>query len=123
MESRHAERRRGRRIELAAPVRIRRDAVSVEPGTEHVTGNVSVAGVYFETEDGEAYRVDDLVTASVSIPEAQRRSFPFTRMAGRCRIVRVSELPEAGPAGRKRFGVALAFGTDAVVLTASPPWG
>ena len=122
MESRSIERRRGRRIELAAPVQIRRGG-SAEPGADHVTDNLSVGGVYFETEAGETYQVDDIVTASVSVPEPQRRSFPFTRLAGRCRVVRVSPLPSADPAGRERFGIALEFSNDATVLTASPPWG
>ena len=123
MGSSQIERRRGRRVELQAPLLIRRAAApSAESASEQVTGNVSLAGVYFETEEG-AYRVNDLVTASVSVPETQRRGFPFTRVAGRCRVVRVSELPGTSPTGRKRFGVALEFGNDAVVLTASPPWG
>ena len=123
MESRQIERRRGRRIELQAPLLIRRGTTpATEPAPEYVTENISMVGIYFEADEG-AYRVNDLVNAVVSVPEPQRRSFPFTRLTGRCRVVRVNELPQTGPTGRKRFGVALEFGTDATALTASPPRG
>ena len=116
------ERRRGRRINLEAPLLVRRISEEREPFSEQVTGNVSLAGVYFETEAAGEYAVNDVVMASISVPENQRRAFPFTRLAGRTRVVRVKELPPVGHTA-KRLGVALEFGDDVMALTAIPSRG
>ena len=122
MERSEEDRRRDRRVSLEAPLRIRRLSASAsEPFTEQVIGNISLAGVYFETEQAEAYKINDVVIASVSVPETQRRAFPFTRVAGRSRVVRIRELPQASAAGRGRFGVALEFSNDITALTTIPP--
>ena len=89
------------------------------PSQEEVTQNISLAGVYFETDDSN-YTLNDVVMTSVAIPESQTRHFPFTRLAGRSRVVRVSELPPSGSGGRKRVGIALEFGDDVTALTAIP---
>ena len=81
--------------------------------------NISLAGVYFETHAGDAYAVNDVVMTSVSIPASSTREFPFTRLAGRSRVVRVRELP-ADKSGGKRYGVALQFGEDLTALTTIP---
>jgi hypothetical protein len=99
---------------------IRRLAPGDDDGvSEQTVGNVSLTGVYFETDAAHPYAVNELVIASVSIPEAQRRFFPFTRVAGRSRIVRVDALP-AESDRPKRFGIALEFGNDVTALTAIP---
>ena len=118
------ERRRGRRADVRAPLTIRR-LEAREPGAiqEEVAGNISLAGVYFETERANAYAVNDVVITSVSIPASQTHHFPFTRLAGRSRVVRVSELPAQGSADRKQFGIALEFGEDLTALTAIPRIG
>ena len=124
MQQGHAERRRGRRAEVQGPLFIRRlDQRAAGAVQEEVTGNISLAGAYFETEQGNAYRVNDVVLASVSIPETQTRQFPFTRLAGRSRVVRVSELSPQGSTDRKRYGIALEFGEDLTALTAIPRIG
>ena len=120
-ESTQAERRRGRRANVQAALTIRRHgAAETEPLKERLIENISLAGVYFETEDHEPFRVNDVVLASVSIPESNRREFPFTRLAGRSRVVRVSELPSKTAGGGKRFGVALEFGDNITALTTIP---
>ena len=121
MERSGEDRRRDQRVSLEAPLRIRRlGAPTSEPFTERVIGNISLAGVYFETDEADAYKINDIVVASVSVPESQRRIFPFTRVAGRSRVVRVRELPQQSGGGRTRFGVALEFGNDLTALTATP---
>ena len=118
------ERRRGRRVSLQAPLLIRRiSAREPESFKEETTSNISLAGIYFETEQLDSYAPNDVVMASVSVPEAQRREFPFTRLAGRSRVVRVNALPPQEPEGRARFGVAIEFGQDVTALTAIPPRG
>ena len=120
MDEGQVDRRRGRRISLHAPLTIRRvSGQQAETFKETVIGNVSLAGVYFETGEKDAYAIDDVVMTSVTIPESQRRDFPFTRLAGRSRVVRVRELP-ADKSGGKRYGVALQFGEDLTALTTIP---
>ncbi|MBI4341067.1 MAG: PilZ domain-containing protein [Candidatus Omnitrophica bacterium] len=123
MEPRHVERRRGRRVPLAIPIMIRQ-GTGRQPQTfeEEATRDISLAGVYFETER-ESYAVDDILMTSVVIPDVQTRLFPFSRLAGRSRVVRVDPLPQPSASGRKRFGVALEFGDDFTVLAALPARG
>ncbi len=124
MEQGSVERRRGRRVDLQAPLLIRRIGTR-EPGPfkEETVANISLAGVYFETEQPDSYTANDVMMTSVSIPEAQRREFPFTRLAGRSRVAWIKELPPGAPEGRKRFGVAIEFGNNVTALTAIPPRG
>ncbi len=126
MEQAGIERRRGRRATVQASLSIRRASAtpSATPGQpkEAQARNVSLAGVYFESD--EPYQPNEIVTASVSIPEsAQSREFPFTRVAGRSRVVRVEELPSKAAGAQKQFGVALEFGSDVIALSAIPGRG
>ena len=122
MEQGGIDRRRGRRVMLEAPLFIRKvGAQDLGLFQEQIARNISLAGVYFETLD-EAYTVNEQLVASVSIPETGRREFPFTRLAGGGRIVRITELPpQEDSQGRKRRGIALEFGHDLIALTATPP--
>ena len=124
MQQGSVERRRGRRIDLQAPLLIRRRIGTREPGpfTEQTTDNLGLAGVYFETDDGD-FEVNEVVMTSVSIPESQRRGFPFTRLAGQGRVVRVQALTGASGDGQKKYGVALEFGNDLTALTSIPSRG
>lgn len=124
MERMGVERRRGRRVNLGAPLLVRRvGAPEPETFKELVAHNVSLAGVYFETDEEEGFPMNEIFIASVSIPESHRREFPFTRLAGPSRVVRVTALPQEGSEEKKRFGVALEFGRDITALTATPPRG
>ena len=124
MEEGSVERRRGRRVSLEAPIHIRRlDAQQSGSVKEEVTKNVSLAGVYFETEHEQSYAVNDVITTSVAVPESKRREFPFTRLAGRSRVVRVSQLLSKARTGPKRVGIALEFGDDLTALSATPARG
>jgi hypothetical protein len=112
------ERRRERRAELEASVEIRwQDTAGDGNFRREIARNVSLAGVYFETDQITRYAVNDVVTVSVSISDAQSRAFPFTRLAGRGRVVRVKPL-DASP--HRRVAVAIEFGEDVTVLTGVP---
>lgn len=118
------DRRRGRRVDVQAPCWIRPlDTPVHERPSEQVTANVSLAGLYFESVQAGPWNVDDVVVASVAVPEAQRRIFPFTRLSGRCRVVRMQELRSPQPGAGQRFGVALEFGDNITALTATPTRG
>lgn len=124
MEQGGVERRRGRRAQVSAPVLIRRlGARNPAPAREEQSANISLAGVYFETEHGDQYAVNEMVTTSVAIPTQETKQFPFRRLSGRTRVVRVHELAPEGSSDRRRFGVALEFGDDVTALTAIPSPG
>ena len=114
------DRRRGRRVALQVPLFIRRANDAQAVSAQESTKNVSLAGVYFETAERETYAVGDVLVASVCAGEAQTRGFPFTRLAGRGRVVRVADAPPQEPAGLQRTGVALEFGNDVTALMAIP---
>lgn len=124
MQQGSAERRRGRRVQVEAPLLIRRAGEAGKASSQQETAdNISLAGVYFTTGSNDPYALNDVVIASVAIPEPQRRIFPFTRVAGRSRVVRIDELPQEPAAGSKRVGIALEFGDDVTALTAIPARG
>ena len=124
MQQGSTERRRGRRVDLAAPLLIRPlGEDSATPFKVQIINNISLAGVYFEADAVDAYQVNDVVIASVSIPASQRRLFPFTRVAGRSRVVRVHSLSEPAAGSVNRIGVALEFGDDVTALTSLPARG
>ena len=117
------ERRRGRRVKMEALLFLRRDdAKALKAVNDHITKDISLVGVYFESE-APLLAVNDVVVASVSIPEAQRKEFPFARIAGRSRVVRVEELPTPPEERPQRFGVAIEFGDDVTALSAIPARG
>ncbi|OGX39268.1 MAG: hypothetical protein A3C53_01920 [Omnitrophica WOR_2 bacterium RIFCSPHIGHO2_02_FULL_68_15] len=115
------ERRRGRRVPMQASVLLR--FLDEQPPSEHAIRNVSLAGVYFETDQPGGLALHTQILASVSIPETERRTFPFTRLAGRGRVVRMDELPAQDGSSPRRYGVALEFGKDLTALTAVPSRG
>jgi hypothetical protein len=119
-----SERRRGRRVPVKATLQLRRlGAAGGAASREHTTQNLSLAGAYFEADHPTDLAMNDLVLASVSIPETERRAFPFARLAGRSRIVRIQELPAGQAQDAKRFGVAIEFSPGATALTAIPTSG
>ena len=117
------ERRRGRRAYVEAPLLIRRMGAQGSASREELTKNVSLAGVYFETEEGHPYTENEMVMVSVSNPEANVREFPFTRLAGRGRVVRIEPLPQQEASRTKRVGIALEFSHDLTALSAIPARG
>lgn len=116
-----AERRRYRRIQLAVPLQARK-IESDEPGNfrEGVTKDISLAGIYFTTSAWQQIEQDESLMVSVAVPRERAREFPFSRLAGRGRVVRVEELAKVREAGPRLYGVAVEFGDDLTVLTTTP---
>lgn len=116
------EMRRGRRVPLEVPVLMRQ--IGPEgPGPvirEETAKNVSLTGIYFETTDPSLYALNEPVMACLSVSEDKTRDFPFTRLDGTGRVARILELAPEAAGGPKRFGVALEFGDDVLVLAAQP---
>ena len=115
------DQRRERRAPLEASIKLRRMGMDgLGPTEEALTLNISLSGVYFETSQGSAYSPSDVVMASIAIPSEQQREFPFSRLAGRSRVVRIDELLEGkrqGERSGKRQGVALKFSENLTVLS------
>ena len=122
MDTGEVDRRRYRRVALRVPIVLRGLEEGMRAtGRAGLTENISLAGVYLRTPKGKPVAKDDLVTLSISIPQEAMRQFPFSRLMGRGRIVRVEELPEAGKAETNRLGMAVEFAEDFTVLSAAPP--
>ena len=87
------------------------------------TKDVSLAGVYFTTPAWQDVRPQELLTLSVSVPREQSRDFPFSRLVGRGRVVRVEPLHGEVPDAARRLGIAVEFADDLTVLSAPPEHG
>lgn len=119
MNRQGSERRRARRVRLEVPLTIKPAQGRESEALKETTKDVSLAGVYFETRQ-PGYAVDGVHIVSVVIPEDSRRDFPFTRLAGGGRVVRVQELPAQEGEAEGRKGVAMEFSHDTTILTAMP---
>jgi hypothetical protein len=120
MKSTGVEQRRERRVSFEAPLQVWNASQPRPPSpTSHLAKNLSLHGLYFETD--ESYAVNDVVATSVSVPESSLHTFPFTRLIGRSRVVRVDR-PSPGPdaSGSPPAGVALQFLDTMTVLTNIP---
>ena len=118
-----SERRRHRRVSLSVPVLAKRMGME-ERGVFETgeTQDVSLAGVYFTTSAWRDVQPQEVLTVSIAVPREQSRDFPFSRLAGRGRVVRVGPADDATPK-EPRLGIALEFAEDLTVLTAPPEHG
>ena len=114
------ERRQHRRLELVVPILTRRFEQADDLFKEGVTKNLSLAGVYFTTAAWRELTPNDQLAISISVPREKAREFPFSRIAGRGRIIRVEELAKIADNRPRLLGVALEFGEDLTVLTMAP---
>lgn len=118
------ERRQQRRAELQGRVEIRgldAAASSAEPLIGR-TDNVSLAGVYAKVPVPFPWAEGSVVSCSVTLPREATRQFPFTRLSGTGRVVRVFPAREVA-AGRTEatsqsaeVGVAIAFSSGVTAL-------
>ena len=114
------ERRRHPRMLLGGPVMVRSLAGDLpESWREGLIQNLGMAGVYFTILPWRPLTNRDALAFSISVPPEQQRAFPFSRLAGRGRVVRTEELPPADELSRKRLGLALEFGKEVTTLAAN----
>ena len=112
---RPVNRRRSPRVRLGVPVRLSYGAGSggaVPAGTGE-SADVGLGGVYLTTEEQGPFVPGELLTISIMIPWELRGLFPFSRILGRSRIVRVER---AATSQSQRTGLALAFCDDQVTM-------
>lgn len=110
-----AEQRQSKRTDIKATLLIKREGQSKEEPFEEVTvTSVGLNGVYFYTTEKPAYGVGERLMCSMQVPPQYRRVFPFVRVAGWSRVVRIEEITVQG---QSRYGVAVAFAGDMTTLT------
>jgi diguanylate cyclase (GGDEF)-like protein len=105
------ERRRKPRVTLECPVTVRRLAAAPhEAWPDAVLKDISPVGAYFTTESqGQSIMTGDMLLLSLSILPGRQQNLPFSRFAGRGRVMRIKELGHAGSAGQQRVGIAVEF--------------
>ena len=111
------EPRSRRRVELEASILVR--SRSEEPDGVWHEGrviNVSLGGVYFTVTPWKRLTREEVLTLSITVPQAWQRAFPFSRLAGLGRVVRVEEHARASEPDETQLGLALAFGEDLTTL-------
>lgn len=97
------EKRRFKRLDLSLPAQLKRTKQDEkEEALEGVTINVSYGGAYISDIDiKDPMDANDTLTVSLSVPRDDTRDFPFSRIAGKARVVRV-----------EKEGIALEFNED-----------
>ena len=115
-EGRSFDRRRGARVQLAVPVQmhgVMADAGGVVPRYAGQTVDLSTNGTYVTTGTRRAFAPGEILLVSIGIPWEFRSTFPFSRVVGSCRIVRIDQ---AGYGEYIQQGVGLAFCGDDVTF-------
>jgi hypothetical protein len=96
------EKRRFKRLDMSLPTELRH--FSSEGKGESSEGkivNISYNGAYVIDISLKNIKTDDTLTISLSVPRDETRDFPFSRIAGKAKVVRV-----------EKNGVALEFNED-----------
>mgnify|MGYP001589481425 CR=1 FL=1 len=104
------ERRQARRVDLRVPILVR-SAEEDPQGMWHegTTKDLSCSGVYCTVRAWKPIAANDIVTLSIALPQRLHHAFPFSRLAGRGRVVRVDELARSSEPATTRLGLAVAF--------------
>ena len=114
---RSPNRRHWPRVKLSVPVVIkRRGEGSGGAADSHTVQSIDLSpgGCYLTVREGKTFAPEELLSVSVGIPWEARHRFPFSRLMGSCRVVRVDQVPMDDGIAQ---GVALAFcGIDAVTM-------
>jgi len=96
------EKRKSRRLDLSIPMSIRHKSDNGEEKTqEGLTINVSYNGAYLVDISLKDISPKDKINISLSVPRDDARDFPFSRVIGKAKVVRVD-----------KEGVALEFGDE-----------
>lgn len=116
-----AERRSHERLDIVLPIEVRRRGKEIAGEMifeEAKTVNLSFGGVYFKTSFRKPIDLGEDVSVSISVPREKLRFFPFSRLVGRARIIRVEDLPGNALDPLAKQGIALEF-SDLTTLVAA----
>jgi len=111
------DRRRRNRIKLSVPVQFGKGASGKGEVLYFSSGqsaDLSTSGVYFRTREPGPFAPGEVLAVSIPIPWELRRMFPFSRIVGSGRIIRIEEQAAAGQDGHR--GVALEFNPSGTTL-------
>lgn len=96
------EKRRFKRLDLSLPMRLRHiSGTGKEDTIDSITANVSYNGAYVLDIDLKNLKPNDELHMTLSVPRDETRDFPFSRLTGRAKVIRVEE-----------DGIALEFDED-----------
>jgi len=96
------EKRRARRLNMSFPITIQLASDGEkEEVREGVTVDISFYGAYVRDISKNNIKLEDRLNVFLSIPNDDRKEFPFSRFAGKARVVRV-----------EKDGIALDFSED-----------
>ena len=96
------EKRKFKRLDLSLPMKIRRlSDTGKEEVQDGVTVNVSFNGAYVIDINIKSIKPEDKINISLSVPRDDVRDFPFSRIVGKARVVRV-----------EKDAIAVEFGKD-----------
>lgn len=116
------EKRKHRRLNLALPIEVKKLEAPDEVMFEQAqTSNLSLGGAYFKTQVWKDVRPQEGVYVSISVPRDVSKDFPFSRLVGKARIVRVEMLLENKVDRLAKQGIAIEFTSDFVFLSAVQP--
>jgi len=116
-DPRSGDHRRWRRVRLSVPVQLGKGAEGKEGGLcPHAaeTRDLGPGGAYVTINGANPFALGELLRVWISIPWELRHSFPFARVAGSGRVVRMEELPMSDQ--ENQTGLALEFCEDVTVL-------
>ena len=86
------EKRSFKRLDLSLPTELRRETRDGNwESQEGVTLNVSYNGAYVSDISNNNIKPEDTLAVSLSVPRDDARDFPFSRIAGKARVVRVEK--------------------------------
>jgi len=86
------EKRRSQRLDLSLPANIRHASGSEnEKALKGTTIDVSFNGAYLGDINIINIKQEDVVKISISVPRDDARDFPFSRLAGKAKVVRVDD--------------------------------
>ncbi len=111
------DRRRRHRVKLSVPVQFGKGTAEVGEVlyfSSGESGDLSTSGVYFTTREPGPFVPGETLAVSIAIPWELRRLFPFSRIVGSGRIIRIEEQPTATKEGHR--GVALEFNPSGTTL-------
>lgn len=116
-ETQGKEQRKHQRFQMGIPVLAK--ASNYSSGGEQVfkeflSKDISMGGVYLTASEWNV-RPQEEVVVSISVPREKTRVFPFSRLAGKAKVVRIEQYAQ-----QRWQGVALQFSDDLTYLAAAP---
>ena len=116
-DPRSGDRRRWRRVRLSVPVQFGKgveDKEEVLCPYAGETRDLGPGGAYVTLNGANSVARGDLLRVSIAIPWEVRELFPFSRIVGAGRVVRVDELPLSDQG--EQTGLALEFCDNVTIL-------